>query len=172
MEVHNKYHSEIFQEAEEHPKPILGRIQGSVPRWINGTFLQVGPGKYTWGNTSYNHWFEGDAILFRFHVASGKVEFSSKFLETSSYEAAKRSNRITMPRFATQVLPDPCKNIFSRYMSYYFAEKDGDDDNCNVSIVKIKDDVYASGDIPLLWEIDERTLENNSPMKIMNSLPG
>ena len=174
MEERNKYQSEVFQEVEDHPQPVNACIQGSVPSWINGTFLQVGPGRYTWNNTSYNHWFEGDALLFRFHVASGRVEFSSKFIATCSYRAAERHNRISVPRFATDVLPDPCKNIFSRYMSYYFAGKshDDEDDNCNVSVVKIKNSIYASADIPLLWEIDERTLENISPIKIMNSLPG
>ena len=173
MEVLNDYQSEIFQEAKEHPQPVLACVQGSVPRWISGTFLQVGPGKYTWNKTSYNHWFEGDAILFRFRVSSGKVEFSSKFITTSSYRAAETNNRISVPRFATHVLPDPCKNVFSRYMSYYFAEPDdGGDDNCNVSVVKIKNSICASADMPVFWEIDERTLHSISPIRIMNSLPG
>jgi len=173
MEVLNDYQSEVFQEAKEHPQPVIACVQGSVPSWISGTFLQVGPGKYTWNKTSYNHWFEGDAILIRFRVSSGKVEFSSKFIKTSAYRAAEKNNRISFPRFATHVLPDPCKNIFSRYMSYYFAQpNDGSDDNCNVSVVKIKNNICASADMPVFWEIDERTLDSISSIRIMNSLPG
>ena len=171
MEVRNQYQSAIFQEATEHPNPVLAHIQGTVPNWISGTFLKVGPGKYKWNDTSYNHWFEGVAIMFRFHVANGQVEFSSKFLESSSFLESKKKNRITRSTFATRALPDPCKNILSRYMSYYFAE-DESDDNCNVAMVQIKDGILASADIPVFWKIDENTLESTSFAKIMDELPG
>lgn len=171
MDGLNKYHGEIFQEVEEHPDEVLADIEGSVPRWIAGTFLKTGPGRYEWNDTSYNHWFEGDAILFRFHVANGNVMFSSKFLESHSFLESKMKNRIARSNFATHIFPDPCKNIFSRYMSYYF-EDEKETDNCNVALVKVKDDIYASADIPRMWRVDEKSLQAISPINIMDSLPG
>lgn len=167
----NKFQSEIFQEVLDHPQAILAEVDGNVPTWISGTFLRAGPGRYTWNDSSYNHWFEGDALLYRFHIADGKVEFSSKFLESNSYRESCLRNRIARPNFATHVLPDPCKNILQRYMSYFFGDEK-QTDNCNVAVVKIKDNICATADLPTMWKIDENTLESMFPIDIESALPG
>lgn len=170
METIN-YGPEIYQEGEEEPNPLDTDIEGEIPKWINGAFLRVGPGKFKWGDSVYNHWFEGDALLQRFHVENGTVRFSSRFLESASYLEAQKRGAIARSNFATFSLPDPCKNIFKRFMMYYFAPDPGSD-NGNDNIVKIKDDMFSIGDLVLLCNIDKDTLQNKSTMNITDSLSG
>ena len=75
---------EIYQSTIEHPEPVDAEIEGEVPQWLKGDLLRVGPGKFEWGNMSYNHWFDGDAILNRFSIENGNVKFSSRFLRSRS----------------------------------------------------------------------------------------
>eukprot|EP00795_Rhopilema_esculentum_P009144 gene9144-16807_t len=167
----DNYGQEIFLEVEEHPTAVSADIHGTVPEWISGDFFRAGPGKYKWGSSSYNHWFEGDAILNRFHISNGGVEFSSKFLRSASYVESQKKNAITISDFATNAPPDPCQNIFQRFMSYFFSPIESRD-NCNVNVVKAKERFYATGDITTLWEIDANTLDCRASVDISRRLPG
>ena len=39
----------LLQSVEETPDPIPTTIKGTVPTWINGSFLRNGPGKFEFG---------------------------------------------------------------------------------------------------------------------------
>ena len=140
METIN-YGPELYQEGNEEPYAQDADIHGEIPKWIKGAFIRVGPGKFKWGDSVYNHWFEGDALLHRFHVENGTVTFTSRFLESASYLESKKRGAIARSHFATFSLPDPCKNIFQRFMMYYLAP-DPESDNGNDSVIKIKDEMF------------------------------
>lgn len=44
---------------------------GNVPSWLEGTLLRNGPGIFTVGSTSYEHWFDGMAIMHSFAFKDG-----------------------------------------------------------------------------------------------------
>ena len=149
---------ELYQTVEEHTEPIDTKIEGEIPDWIEGTLVRVGPGKFEWGNSHYNHWFDGEAILNRFQIKDGKVQFSSRFLRTESYVESEKRGSIAMTSFGTTAPPDPCKNIFARFFSYFTMPEITD--NCNVNIVKLKGDHYASTEATKMWKFDKDDLSS------------
>ena len=161
---------ELYQSANEHPDPIDAEVEGTIPEWLRGQLVRVGPGKFEWGETKYNHWFDGDAILNRFAIENGGVKFSSRFLRSRSFVESEKNNRIMFSQFGTNAPPDPCKNIFQRFLSYF--EMSDLSDNCNVNIVKIKGENYASTELPNLWKIDKETLETLDLADLGKKLPG
>lgn len=48
-------------------------ISGEIPQWLRGTVVRNGPGIYSIGGVRYKHWFDGLALLQRFHFEDGKV---------------------------------------------------------------------------------------------------
>lgn len=46
---------------------------GQFPAWLQGTLLRNGPGMHTIGDTKYNHWFDGLALLHSFTFKNGKL---------------------------------------------------------------------------------------------------
>lgn len=139
----------IVSSVEETPEPIITKITGKVPEWINGKFLRNGPGKFEIGSqkwvkhllvdssaaattsrgsllspvlsilTRFNHWFDGMALLHQFKISNGQVTYKSRFLSSDSYQANKESNRIAVSEFGTVMMPDPCKNFFQRFLSRF-----------------------------------------------------
>lgn len=67
----------------------------------------------------YVHWFDGMALMHRFHICEGNVTYSSRFLRSDSYVRNSDKNRIVISEFGTIAMPDPCKNIFARFFSYF-----------------------------------------------------
>lgn len=46
---------------------------GQLPTWLQGILLRNGPGMHTVGDTKYNHWFDGLALLHSFTFKNGKL---------------------------------------------------------------------------------------------------
>lgn len=68
---------------------------------------------------SYNHWFDGMALMHRFQIEDGQVTYRSRFLRSDSYKQNSEKNRIMVSEFGTLALPDPCKNFFQRFLSRF-----------------------------------------------------
>ncbi|XP_068167104.1 beta-carotene 15, 15-dioxygenase 2, like [Antennarius striatus] len=147
----------LVRTTEETPNPIPTTIRGTIPSWINGSFLRNGPGKFEFGNDRYNHWFDGMAMMHRFHICDGQVSYSSRFLRSDSYVSNSEKNRIVISEFGTLAMPDPCKNIFSRFFSRFSIPKTTD--NASVNFVKYKGDYYVSTETNFMRRIDPQSLE-------------
>ncbi|NXH43037.1 BCDO2 oxygenase, partial [Dicaeum eximium] len=111
--------SPLVQSVEETPEPIPAKIKGHIPKWINGNLLRNGPGKFEFGNDTFNHWFDGMALLHQFQLAQGRVTYRSRFLQSSSYLRNSQNSRIVASEFGTLAMPDPCKSIFGRFLSRF-----------------------------------------------------
>ncbi|PNI40669.1 BCO2 isoform 4 [Pan troglodytes] len=109
----------LLTTVEEAPRGISARVCGHFPKWLNGSLLRIGPGKFEFGKDKYNHWFDGMALLHQFRMAKGTVTYRSKFLQSDTYKANSAKNRIVISEFGTLALPDPCKNVFERFMSRF-----------------------------------------------------
>ncbi|KAK5917860.1 hypothetical protein CgunFtcFv8_002671 [Champsocephalus gunnari] len=143
--------------VEETPEPISTEVQGSIPSWVKGNLLRNGPGKFEFGNTHYNHWFDGMALLHKFTIAEGQVTYMSRFLNSKAYRKNSERDRIMMSEFGTLALPDPCKNIFQRFLSRF--EMMDSTDNASVSFVKYKGDYYVSTETNFMHRVNPENLE-------------
>ena len=53
--------------------------------------------------------------VFRFDIAGGQVSYTSNFVKSEDYKINHQYERIILASFGTTSMPDPCKNVFSRY---------------------------------------------------------
>lgn len=68
---------------------------------------------------SYNHWFDGMAMLHQFRIREGQVTYMSRFLRSDVYKKNSEHDRIVIAEFGTLNMPDPCKNFFQRFLSRF-----------------------------------------------------
>ncbi|KAM9801198.1 carotenoid-cleaving dioxygenase, mitochondrial-like [Neosynchiropus ocellatus] len=147
----------LVRSVEDTPAAISTDVTGRVPEWINGSFLRNGPGKFEIGNQTFNHWFDGMALLHQFKISNGQVTYRSRFLSSDSYQANKENNRIAVSEFGTVTVPDPCKSLFQRFLSRF--QLPDPTDNANVSFVTYKGDYYVSTETRNMRRVDPETLE-------------
>ncbi|TRY99940.1 hypothetical protein DNTS_004707 [Danionella cerebrum] len=148
----------LVRSVEENPDPIPTKVKGTIPTWIRGSFLRNGPGKFEFGNQHFNHWFDGMALMHRFQIEDGQVTYRSRFLQSDAYKKNNERDRIMVSEFGTIALPDPCKNIFQRFLSRFETLKASD--NASVNFVKYKGDYYVSTETNFMHKIDPETLES------------
>ncbi|XP_062997017.1 beta,beta-carotene 15,15'-dioxygenase [Elgaria multicarinata webbii] len=143
----------------EHPEPLKAEVQGDIPSWMEGILLRNGPGMHTIGETKFNHWFDGMALLHSFTIKNGEVFYRSKYLRSDTYKHNIEANRIVVSEFGTMAYPDPCKNIFSKAFCYLSHTIPEFTDNCLVNIMRNGEDYYAASEVNFMRKIDPRTLE-------------
>uniref|UniRef100_A0AAX7U3Y5 Carotenoid-cleaving dioxygenase, mitochondrial n=1 Tax=Astatotilapia calliptera TaxID=8154 RepID=A0AAX7U3Y5_ASTCA len=147
----------LVRSVEETPEPVATKLEGTIPSWINGKLLRNGPGKFEFGETHYNHWFDGMAMLHQFKIERGEVTYMSRFLQSDTFKKNSERDRIIMSEFGTLAMPDPCKNFFQRFLSRF--EKFEPTDNASVSFVKYKGDYYVSTETNFMHRVNPETLE-------------
>ncbi|XP_078538135.1 carotenoid-cleaving dioxygenase, mitochondrial-like [Lissotriton helveticus] len=147
----------LFSTRDETPETIPTKIVGNIPKWIRGSFLRNGPGKFEFGNDKFNHWFDGMALMHQFKIENGTVTYMSKFLQSDSYLSNKEKNRIVVSEFGTVAMPDPCKSLFERFMSRF--ERPTSTDNAIVNFVFYRGDYYVSTETNFMRRIDPNNLK-------------
>ncbi len=67
-------------------------IQGTLPSWLQGELLLMGPGIFEYNNISVQHWLDGFACLYRFAIAPSGVSYDHAVLSTKYYTTALEHN--------------------------------------------------------------------------------
>ena len=88
------------------------------------------------GARTYNHWFDGLAMLHRFALADGGVTYANRFLESKAFRAAEATGKISYAEFAT----DPCRTLFGRVAAIFDPKLT---DNCCVNVSDYAREVVA-----------------------------
>ena len=60
-------------------------IQGTLPKELNGTLLRNAPGLFEYGQTTLDHPFDGDGLLFKFVFSEGRVHVVNRFVRTKEF---------------------------------------------------------------------------------------
>jgi beta,beta-carotene 9',10'-dioxygenase len=107
--------------------PVALKVKGKLPSWLEGTLLRTGPSKFEVGARTYNHWFDGLAMLHRFAFVGGGVSYANRLLESKAFCAAEATGKIAFGEFAT----DPCWSLFGRVAAIFSPKLT---DNCCVNI--------------------------------------
>ncbi|XP_067670849.1 carotenoid-cleaving dioxygenase, mitochondrial-like [Haliotis asinina] len=155
---------------EEYPAPSPGNVTGTIPDWLDGSLYRNGPGLFEVGQTKYNHWFDGMAVLQRFHVTNQEVTYQRRFLQSETYKKNMAAKRIAVTEFATTAFPDPTKGSIARAVSFV-TETAEPTDNTNVNINILGDQMYTCSESNILLRINPQTLETEARVVLTDHIP-
>lgn len=154
----------LFYNFEEFVDPVSAKVTGDIPSWLSGTFLRVGPGKFDYGDFSVNHWMDGMAILYKYTIDGGQVNFRSKYLRSDAYKKACVAQRPVFTEFGTHSYPDPCKNIFSRMFSNFDSHIMTD--NATNNVICLEDQVFVSSETCFIRRVDPHNLDTKEKVDL------
>jgi carotenoid cleavage dioxygenase-like enzyme len=147
-----RYGSGFRSLTVETPAPVALALTGTLPAWLGGTLLRTGPAKFEVGARSYNHWFDGLAMLHRFAIADGGVTYAGRFLQSKAFRAAEATGKISYSEFAT----DPCRTLFERVAAVFEPKLT---DNCNVNVSSYAGETVAFTETLIPMRFSPDTLE-------------
>jgi carotenoid cleavage dioxygenase-like enzyme len=83
------------------PLQALRRVHGRAPRGFAGTLYRNGPAKFRRGSGQSGHWFDGDGLMRRWHIADGRASLNARFADTPKRRLETRLNAMVIPGFGT-----------------------------------------------------------------------
>src|SRR5688572_18865928 len=149
----------------ETAEPVRLSVAGTLPSWLEGTLLRTGPAKFEVGPRTYNHWFDGLAMLHRFAIADGAVTYANRFLKSKAFSSAQATGKICYSEFAT----DPCRTLFGRVAAMFHPKLT---DNCNVNVSDYARDMVAFTETSMPVRFSPDTLETLGVFAYGGALPG
>lgn len=132
------------------------RVSGSLPEGLVGTYLKNGPGLKELFGRKFNHYFDGDALISKFHFHDGQVDFENKFIETPERLQEKNQQRMIYDEFGTAA---PTRRLQGRK------------NQPNISLLHWQDGLYAfsEGGHPVI--LNKQTLDYVETSNFQNGLP-
>lgn len=140
-------------------------IKGTLPSWLSGTLLRVGPGKFEINEGHAHHWLDGFAMVHRFAITDGSVCYSNKLLKSDYYKNAVKTGVLEAPR------PNKGKSFLSRCASAFTTPKEIYD-NANVNIVSYGNQCVALTETPAPLAFDPQTLKTIKSLTFQDTLGG
>jgi len=123
-------------------------VEGDLPDWLSGSLIRNGPGSFSVGDGTVDHWFDGLAMLHRFTFDGGSVRYRNRFLRTDAYDAARAGE--FEGGFATGD-----STLLSRLWNLLFADAY---DNTNIIVERFGEDFFALTESPRWVRLDPATL--------------
>lgn len=149
-------HEKLFKNSNE-TSLTKCTITGELPKWLNGNLYRIGPGLFNLKKQNVNHWFDGMGLLHHFKVKNSTVFYQSKFVESSAYKKAKKTQKLCYREFAT----DPCSKIFKHFFTKFTQKFTS---NTLVNLTKIDNQMISMTETPQPIIFDPKTLKTNGPL--------
>lgn len=149
--------SQLYRSVEDHPDVVEIQVTGSLPSWLRGSFYKVGNGKFDLpGGFTFNHAFDGFAIVYHYDIANGKVKYRSRYLDSDAYVKGLDVGKPLYTEFGTRSYPDPNKKLFARVFSS-LVPGDLTDNNC-VNIFQLRGKLFVASETCFIRELNRETL--------------
>lgn len=142
----------FYGTTEELKEPEEAQLQGTIPKWLSGVYLRTGPGYFDFPDGfTVNHWFDGYAIISKFHVSGQSVKFEKRFLQSEAYKRATKCNRPCVCEYGTRAYSDPNRSWMSRLYNTIIPEFT---DNANISVFNVGQNVFVTGETCYFYDFN------------------
>jgi carotenoid cleavage dioxygenase-like enzyme len=158
-------HALGFEDLEHEGEIARLPLAGALPGWLRGTLVRNGPGRWRLGAVSLGHWFDGFAMLHRFHLADGQVGYANRLLDSRFLRHARRHGRLGQRTFTS----DPRRTWWSKLYAYLLPTPG---DNALVNLVPHGAELLALTESTAQLRVDPRTLETLGSMIYRDRLRG
>lgn len=128
----------------------LGRIDGSVPAGLRGSYYLNGPARFSRGGQRYRHWLDGDGMVCALHFGQGGddgVRFVNRYVRGTKFSAEEEAGKALFRTFGTAFEGDRLDRGIALVSPL------------NVSVYPYAGTLLAFGEQGLPWELDPLTLE-------------
>jgi carotenoid cleavage dioxygenase-like enzyme len=146
-----------FTSTAPQPKPCRPKITGTIPVWINGDFLAIGPGIFEIGGNKATHWLDGLAMIHNFSFHHGTLTYTSRLINSGYYKDAMKKGKISGSS------PERKQSTWAKLSSAFSSSDRAAYDNTNVNIIPFRNSYIALTETPHHLMLEPKTLKTLYP---------
>jgi len=138
-----------FDNVPEAFGPTHVNFDKPLPVGLSGTLYRNGPARMHRGDTSYQHWFDGDGMVHSFSLQNNTVTHTAKMVRTDRLIAEEKAGRFLWGGFGTG---------FEHSLP---VNKPDDMNVANISVLPVGSEVLALWEAGSPWRVDAKTLDTH-----------
>lgn len=144
--------------------PLAPSSDAGLPAWLSGSLVRVGPALFEVGDEPFVHWFDGQAMLYRFAFANGSfASYTNRFVDTHNLRAHRAAGRVAVTEFGTA----PRIGLLRRLWLVLRRERR---ENPNVNVAQIAGSFVALTDTPPFVQFSLAGLETVGPLNFRDTI--
>ena len=137
-------------------------VEGDLPAWLTGRYVQNGPGQFEVGDRRLGHWFDPLAMVRRFDI-DDDVSYANRFVRSRDYEFARDRGRVRTQFPGTP----PDRPVWTRLRQALTGEFP---DNPVIGVTRIDGQLAAITESPVALTLDPDTLETTGRIDLTADL--
>lgn len=130
------------------------RVEGEIPRAMDGALYRDGPGLFESHGHRYRHWFDGDGLVAALRVRDGRAEGAAKLVLSAGLREERARGRAYFGGYGTKA---PGR-FFNPWRALRFV-REGGKNPANTAMLAWGERLFALCEIGRPTEIDPETLE-------------
>lgn len=128
-------------------------IQGTLPKWLKGDFIAIGPGLFEIKESKAKHWFDGFGMIYSFSFQNDKVNYTNRMIDSTYYQDAVKNGKILGSG------PTEKKSTWSKLSSALSSNERPPYDNTNINIIPHNKQIITLTESPHHFCVDPTTLK-------------
>ncbi|MDS0260596.1 carotenoid oxygenase family protein [Haloarcula sp. S1CR25-12] len=137
-------------------------VEGTVPSWLAGHYVQNGPGQFEVGGRTLGHWFDPLAMVRGFRIDDG-VSYTNKFVRSRDFAFARDRGRVRTQFPGTP----PDRPVWTRLRQ---ALTGTFPDNPVIGVARIDGGLAAITESPVALTLDPETLATTGRIDLTEGL--
>lgn len=129
------------------------RVEGSIPRGLDGTMYRNGPGLFGLGGHRYAHWFDGDGLVTALRLRGGEAEGAARVVESAGLREERARGRSIFAGYGTKA-----PGGFHPWRALRFL-REGGKNPANTAMLAWRERLFALCEVGRPTELDPDTLE-------------
>lgn len=168
IDTTNKHHQHThqlgFTSLKKESSNVVLLIQDSIPDWLKGSFITIGPSIFELNNSSANHWLDGFGMIHQFTINKNAILYSNKLINSFYYQDCCAKGKLRGSA------PEQKKSTWSKLTSALGASKRPIYDNTNINIACYDNQLVSLTETPTPLAIDDKTLQTKGKFTFNDSL--
>lgn len=153
----------VFQEHHQAECVVQGKLPPDFPA---GSYMRIGPNPRWVRPLSSYHWFDGDGMVHKVHLADGAASYSNRWVRTAKFLA---EDKISFPLFGGMAAEKDLLmltyhfllNLVSKDVVQWLAGVPLNG-NCNTNLVSYNGKLFALQELSMPYELDAKDLSTHS----------
>ncbi len=139
-------------------------VEGTVPSWLSGSFVSVGPAVFEIGSSHACHWLDGLAMIYQWNIADKSITYSNKIIESEYCKECMAKGKL---RGST---PEQKKSTWAKLTSAVSSAPRSIYDNTNINVACFNNQLVSLTETPHHLCIDTKTLQTTGPFEFKDKL--
>lgn len=139
-------------------------VRGTIPAWLHGTFISIGPAIFEIGESKAIHWLDGLGMVYAFTIDGKSIIYNNKIIESEYCKDCIAKGKLRGS------VPEQKKSTWAKLTSAVSSAARPVYDNVNINVACFNKQLVALTETPYPICLDTTTMQTTGKFEFTDNL--